>query len=58
MDDAHYGTNPRRDYPQLYLAQEGFTIGYWKCIIAMIGFAVLWRVLAYICLRCMIGKFQ
>jgi len=62
MDDAHMliplPTGGFVDAPQAFLELEGFTVGYWKCIAAMIGFTIFWRVLSLIVLICMIRKTQ
>lgn len=61
FDDAHYlgGVPPKvYDIPQVYLALQGFTVGYWKCIIVMICFSVFWRILSLIALKLSVKKFQ
>ena len=41
---------------QGFLELEGFTLGYWKCVAAMIGWAVFWRALSVIALACMVRR--
>ena len=43
--------------PQLYLVEQGFTFGFWKCVIACAGFAVIWRLISLIILLMQIKKF-
>ena len=45
-------------FPQQYLEDSGYTIGYWKCVFACIGWLVFWRIAALIALRMQIKKFQ
>ena len=41
---------------QGFLELEGFTLGYWKCIAAMIGWSVFWNLLSVIALARMVKK--
>ena len=43
---------------QEYLILEGFTLGYWNCVWACLGWAIFWRVMSYIMITCNISKFQ
>jgi len=44
--------------PHAYLELEGFTIGYWKCVAACLGFAIFWRTISLCFLTFGISKFQ
>lgn len=60
FDDAHYwiGTPSRQvDVPQEYLQMVGFNVGYWKCIICMLAFVFIWRIMSLIALRISVRKF-
>ena len=41
---------------QGFLELEGFTLGYWKCVAAMIGWSVFWNLLSVISLARMVRK--
>ena len=41
-----------------YLELEGFTLGYWKCIAACLGFAIFWRIFSLCFLTFGVSKFQ
>ena len=45
-------------YAAKYLVEEGFTIGYWNCLLACFALAIIWRILAVIMLNIQISKFQ
>ncbi len=45
-------------FPQEFLKGQGYTLGYTNCILALVGWLVFWRVLAYIMLISKIENFQ
>ena len=45
-------------YTERALELEGFTMGYEKCVIILAGFAIVYRIAAFIALRLNVKKFQ
>ena len=35
---------------------QGFTLTYWKCIGALVGFMIFWRIMSFLVLKLMIRK--
>lgn len=44
--------------PAAFMTYEGFTLGYWNCILALILWMLVWRALSITALRLMIDKVQ
>ena len=55
---SQYDDFAENTFPGAYLEYEGFTIGYWKCVAACLGFAVFWRTVSLCFLTFGVSKFQ
>lgn len=47
-----------KDIPAEFMIEQGYTLGFWNCILALIAYMLLWRLLSIIVLRVKIDKVQ